>query len=93
MAGEPAGEAQSAKAPAAQAGAQQADGPGVLGAQKAHGRPGPGAKAFTAPLDKYAAQAGGHLAKVDVDRAGCLALVADGAVVGQVVHLREVAAG
>ena len=43
-----------------------------------------------AALGQDLAHAHGHVAEVDVDRAGRLALVADGAVVGDVVHLIEV---
>jgi len=91
--GEGAGEIEAAKAPARQAGAQQADGAGVAAIEEAQGGPGAGAETLLAPVDQDAAQAGRHIAKVDLDRTGILALVAEGAMVRQVVHRGEVAPG
>jgi hypothetical protein len=65
----------------------------IGGVEEAHGGPGPGAEALLAPVHQDAAHAHGYVAEVDVHRAGILALVADGAVIRQVVHLVEMAQG
>ena len=82
--------AQALEAPFQHALAHHLDGARVGGIEELHRRPGAGVETLLAALGEDLAHAHGHVAEVDVDRAGRLALVAHGAVVGDVVHLVEV---
>jgi len=61
------------------------------GIQKRHRSRNRGAAALVAALLENLAHADGDVAEVDVDRAGRKAFVANGAVVGDIVHILEVA--
>ena len=66
---------------------QQLDGVGVGGVEHGHGQCVAGAEALLAHLAQQVAHVHGHVAKVDLHRAGALAAVAHGAVVGHVFKL------
>ena len=70
--------------------ARQADGLGVGGVQHEHGGRAGWAKALFAHFAQQVAHGHGHIAKVDVHRAGRQAFVAHGAVVGHVFKLLPV---
>src|SRR5690606_2310123 len=75
------------KAALNQAGAHGLDSAGVVDVEEGHAGLGLGAGAALAALQQDAAHAHRHVAEVDVHRAGVHAAVADGAVVGDIVHL------
>ena len=75
------------------AAAQQLDGLRLGGVQKRHGQLAAGVEAFFVHLAQQVAHVHGHVAKVDLHRAGRKALVAQGAVLGHVLKLLPVVAG
>ncbi len=78
-------------APADQEAAHQLDGRGIGDVEERQRGPGAEAQAFLAAGAQQVAHVDRDVAEVDVHRAGLFALVAHGAVVGDVVHLVEVA--
>ena len=71
-------------------GAHQLDGVWVGGIEKKHRRRCAGVEAFFALLAQQVAHGDGDIAKIDIHRAGIGALVADGAVVGNVAEFVKV---
>ena len=69
---------------------QRLDRLGVGGVEEGHRRPGAGIEFLLALFAQQIAHGDRHVAEIDIDRAGVLALVADGAVVGHVAELVEV---